>query len=549
VRRRAAVAAVGALAALATLAVTPRWGAAEAPARPLRVVAVPGLGAEALADLARRGAVGLVVPGAGPTTSGRAAVTAIATGRVRNSLRGEGRPARRLVRVETATRPPAGDGLVVVGVPSGGRQRNDRRYPVAVIAPGYRGLLTSRATRIPGLVAAGDVAPTALGRPGRLGSRPSDDPVVALARLDRRIRDNGRARPLAMALLAASVVLCAWRRPGAALPALLAALVANLALGLAGTSRLAAVGAVMATAALVAAVLPWGRWRGGMGPVGALVVAGYGAALALAPAAVALSPLGPTQNSRFYGLSNLLETALLVPVIAAAVAAVRAAGWAGLTGVAALSLPTFLVSGLGADGGGAAVLAVALPVAAVEARRLPRRLLLLAVPAVALVGVGLVHLDARAGGTSHLTRALGRGLAGELAGRVELSVARLASGWHVAALTAGAVVALAVLHRRTVRDVPQRTARAAPCAMAAAVAASLVVNDSPPEVAVLGVVGYLALAAWSGRQRAGGANSARATADHEPGAASRNRPGSLATRRVVPSGPGATHTRPSSTVQ
>ncbi|MDQ4029739.1 MAG: hypothetical protein M3168_01725, partial [Actinomycetota bacterium] len=47
-------------------------------------------------------------------------------------------------------------------------------------------------------------------------------------------------------------------------------------------------------------------------------IAAYLLAMAVDPAYVALSPLGPTQNSRFYGISNLLETMLLVPALAAA---------------------------------------------------------------------------------------------------------------------------------------------------------------------------------------------------------------------------------------
>lgn len=518
-------------------------------AAPLRVVAVPGLGTRALEGLAARGAVGLVVPGAGPTTSERAALAAIASGEVRNSLRGEAASGRRLVRVEVAHRVPAGQRLVVVGIPAGGRQRNDRRYPVAVVAPGYAGLLTSRSTRIPGLVSAADIAPTALGRPGRLGTQPSGDPVEELARLDRRIRDNGTARPAAMAIACAAVILLAWRRPAAALPALLAALVANLGLGLAGTSRLVVVVAASAASVLVVAVPRWRRWP--TATASTAVVAAYGAALALAPAAVALSPLGPTQNSRFYGLSNLLETALVVPLVAAAAGAARRAGWAGLAAVAAVAVPVFTLSRLGADGGGAAVLAVALPVAAVEACRAPRRALALAVPAAALVAVAVVRLDAASGATSHLTRALGGGVVDELAQRVALSATRLAAGWHVAAITAAAAAALVVAHRSVVRHLPDRAARAAPTAVAAAVAASLVVNDSPPEVAVLGVVGYLALAAPARArgQAAGRSSSDRASPDQETAALRRNGPGRSATTSVVPPAPGATHTGPAATHQ
>jgi hypothetical protein len=548
---RAAGAAVVAAAVAATV-VSARHAPAELapPAQRLRVVAVPGLGLDALPALAARGAVGMVVPGAGPRTSQREALAAIASGEVRNSLRRGGGTTRRLVRVELAAEPPTEGRVVVVGVPVGGRQRNDRRYPVAVVAPGYGGLLTSRSTRIVGLVSAADIAPTALGRPGRLAGRPSADPVAALARLDRRIRDNGVARPLAMSLLCAAVILLARFRPPAALGALVAGLAGNLGLGLAGTSGVAAVAAAGVAAAACAAIAGRRRWsRLVQGAVAAGVVGAYAVALWLAPAAVALSPLGPTQNSRFYGLSNLLETALVAPVVVAAAALVGAAGWVGLAVAAVTAVPVFALRALGADGGGAAVCGVALSAVAVEVRRLPRRALLVAVPASAVLAVGLVRLDALAGGTSHLTRALDRGIGAELVERVALSAARLTTGPAPAVITAAAVVVLVLLHRATVRRVSDRAIRAPAAATALAVAASLVVNDSPPEVAVLGVVGYLAIAVSLWPQAAGGSTSARATAAGERTIARRKGPAAAARTSVVPPGPGATQTRPASTAQ
>ena len=63
-----------------------------------------------------------------------------------------------------------------------------------MLGGGYRGVLTSRSTRIPGLVSVADIAPTALGEDGALGFEPRDDPLAALADLDRRIDDNNAWR-------------------------------------------------------------------------------------------------------------------------------------------------------------------------------------------------------------------------------------------------------------------------------------------------------------------------------------------------------------------
>src|SRR4029079_18058449 len=61
--------------------------AGEARAATFRVVVVPGLQAHDLRPVADRGAVGLLVAGAGPETGPQAAEAMLARGVVRNSLR------------------------------------------------------------------------------------------------------------------------------------------------------------------------------------------------------------------------------------------------------------------------------------------------------------------------------------------------------------------------------------------------------------------------------------------------------------------------------
>jgi hypothetical protein len=107
-----------------------------------------------------------------------------------------------------------------------------------------------------------------------------------------------------------------------------------------------------------------------------------------------------------------------------------------------------------------------------------------------------VALDAATGGSSHVTRAFEDGpgeLASDLLERVELSLARLGDNYFVAALVAGGVAVLVLLVARTLRSDAPLAARATPLALAAAIAASLIVNDSPNDVVLGGVVGYLAV--------------------------------------------------------
>src|SRR5262249_2747018 len=78
-----------------------------------------------------------------------------------------------------------------VALPPPGRHHNVVRYPIAVVGPGYHGLLTSSGTHLDGLVAIWDVAPSALalarGDKPRIRSRASDAPLAYLARFDRRL--------------------------------------------------------------------------------------------------------------------------------------------------------------------------------------------------------------------------------------------------------------------------------------------------------------------------------------------------------------------------
>jgi hypothetical protein len=465
----------------------------EAQATTFKVVVVPTLELEGLEDAA----VGLLVPGAGPKTSAERARAALVRGEVRNSLRGEPPEGDPLISVESSTFVPQPPVIVLV-LPEGGEQPNDRRYPIAVIGGGFNGLLVSDSTRIPGLVSIADVAPTALGRDDGLTWEEADDPVAELRALDRRISENNDSRLAATLIAAGLILLFAFVFPRAALLGFAAGLAANLVLGVAGVSEpwlvLVVIGLAVAIGAPALALV----LRSGLAVGAALVgvLAAYLVVLGVDGPSVALSPLGPTQNARFYGISNLLGTLFLVPALAGAAFLARRFGPAGFAFVAALALVLVAGSRFGADGGGAIVLAAGFAVLAVLlARARPRALAAAGAAALALVAI-FVALDAATGGSSHVTRALEdgpAGLLGDLAERVELSLARLADNAFVAILVVVGIGLLVFLVTRSLRSRAPLEERAPQLALAAAIAVSLVVNDSPNDVILGGVVGFLAV--------------------------------------------------------
>lgn len=452
-----------------------------------RVVVVPKLDLEAVGA---RGAVGLLVPGAGPKTSRSRAEAALVRGEVRNSLLGGLPKGRRLIRVEHARGLPDAP-AIVLELPPERERSNDRRYPIAVLGRGYHGLLISARTRLPGLVSVVDVAPTALGRDERLGVRPAGNAPAELRRLDRRIEANGDARIPVLALIAVLVLALALAAPAAGVWGLAGGLAANLVLGVAGATQLWVELVAAALGVAAGGSLAWlSRSRTALGAALAVVLAFYLFAPAIDTASLALSPLGPTQNARFYGLSNLLETLLLVPTVGGAALLGTRFGPLGFGVVAALGLVAVGASRLGADGGGAIVFATAL---AVLALGLWGRRALLPVAAAAVVVATVAAADA-ATGSSHLADALRNGIADDLVRRLELSYARVVSGWGVGLLVVGGIAALAVLVTAELRN-----GRRPPLyAFAVAIAASLVLNDSPNDVVVAGLLGYLTLAAASG---------------------------------------------------
>src|SRR5256886_7725681 len=103
-----------------------------------------------LPQLATEGAVGLMVPNAGPRTSQAAAFAGMVRGILYNTRLPRPRD-QVLIRVRHTSEIPAHGPAIVVGLPPATSAPNDRRYPIAVIGRGYHGLLTSSLTRVPGL--------------------------------------------------------------------------------------------------------------------------------------------------------------------------------------------------------------------------------------------------------------------------------------------------------------------------------------------------------------------------------------------------------------
>jgi cytochrome c551/c552 len=220
--------------------------------------------------------------------------------------------------------------------------------------------------------------------------------------------------------------------------------------------------------------------------------AGYLLVLALSPETNSLAVLGarPDGGGRFYGMTNQVETLLLPPLLAA----VAIGGIPWLLPLGALALVTVGWSEAGADGGGLLVFATALAVLAFRLREValtPRRLAVAAATIVALA-LAFVAVDAALGGSSHVTRAVGTGpgsLLGDLGRRLHLSWESLTKDTHNELIFAACMVVLVWIGTRTPR-------RATVDAMLAALAVSLLVNDTPVDAIGLGTLGCAALFRW-----------------------------------------------------
>ena len=363
-----------------------------------------------------------------------------------------------------------------------------------MIGLGYHGLLTSSLTRVPGLVSIADVARTALQTPHALSTRRDGGPVATSYRLEDQI-DVARMTTMAGSVLVLSLlVMFTLFYPRGAPTALGTAIAVNLALGWfpAGDAapRITLLGLSTVAGGLLGPMLL--RRRTHLGLALTALLAAYALSMLVRPSTLSLAPIGPELTSRFFGVSNLLETWLLFPALVGAAYLTRRLGPLAFVAVGALALATIAENQLGADGGGAIVVGVAFAVLAVELIGARRRYTVPALGIAALVVLGLVNLDAAASGPDHLRGALHGGLNGiadVAANRVPLSYARMVEQWWL--LIPG--LATVIIGIAVMRAARSRADRAVAAALLGGIAASLVVNDSPGPVMIGGLAAVLSI--------------------------------------------------------
>jgi hypothetical protein len=367
-------------------------------------------------------------------------------------------------------------------------------------------LLVSDGTRVPGLVSISDLEPTVRaierGEEPPVTSRPDADPERTVHELDLRltqVHESGRWAYWILGLSIATFTLTAlllrsalWGR--AALLAAPAVMSATLALSALELSRPRTVAFVLLATVAVGVPLLAVRTEHEhvLGLALLAISAVYTVVFLVSTETVSLAAIGPHPEGggRFYGLTNLMETLLLVPgLLGAALLGRRAVIPVGLAVLVVVG-----ASRLGADGGGVLVFAAGLAFLWLGLRRVPftTRTLLLAGAGVVALGLALVGLDAALGGSSHVTRSLGDGpsaLAGDIAHRWNVSIHGLvASASAIVLISAGAAVLLwAALHRPRHVTVD---------AALVALAVSLLVNDSPRDVVTWGALSCAALCLW-----------------------------------------------------
>ena len=468
---------------------------------PFRVLVYQHLSDSQFEHLASRGAVGLLVPGVGPTTNRRQALAQLERGAEVNAHLGGVPKGPRLVLTSNATGTPTGCCFVIVELPpktpKGAPIANDQRYPVVVLGRGFHGVLVSPTTRIPGLVSIVDIAPTALGRErGSLSSMPSTDAVASLASLNHQIHANNRLKLAALIVVACFLALLAVVRPRAATTAIPAALLTSIALGAAQATN-----EVTILAVLIVGTVAGGLWLARVCDTdGKLLLLFVGVMLlhlwllASRPEWVAVTPLGPTQNSRFWGIGNQLETLLLAPLLVGATIAGRRFGVIGFGGFALLALVLVTDNRFGSDGGGAIVLGVAFAFLGARTLKLGARgfatLLLLG----ATVVLALVSYNLRGPGPDHLRSAFSHGFTGLAAvarNRVPLAYAPALHDWTMLLpLAIWFVVSLALAFRFARRS----ATRDLVLALGLGLLTSLLVNDSAAYELTGGVAALAAVA-------------------------------------------------------
>jgi len=452
---------------------------------PFKVIVVDRISDATFASLAKHGAVGLLRPAYGPTTNRRRALAELVRGTEVNARLGgvpKGKPLIDATK-ENVYRGCSQPMCIVLQLPGRGKpSANDRLYRVAVIGRGFHGLLTSPTTHIPGLVSIVDIAPTAL--PGHqattLSWQPSSDAVGQLSRLGHAIGSNNRLKFAVLFILAGVLLALALLGLRAAVTAVPAALLVNLALGMAQVSNEVLLCAAVSAGTVLLALALERLCRGETALLALYggVVALYAFVMFARPEWQAVNPFGPTQNSRFWGIGNQVETLLLAPLLAGAFLARRRFGFVGFALFGVFGLFVMTDNRLGADGGGAIALGVALAVLGSRLFKLGLKgfVGLLASSALAVLWIvsrGLAHP-----GPNHLRSAFsdhGAGLVASLESRVPLSYVPALHEWQ---LVGPLLFVLAVSLGLAWRAARQQSTKDVLVAFGVAIATSLLINDS-----------------------------------------------------------------------
>jgi hypothetical protein len=458
-----------------------------------RVVVVTGLTLGDLPQLATEGAVGLMVPNAGPRTSQAAAFAGMVRGILYNTRLPRPHDTV-LIRVTQSTEIPAHGPVIVVGLPPATTAPNDRRYPIAVIGHGYHGLLVSSLTRVPGLVSIADVARTALQTTHSLDTKRDGGAVATSYQLEDQI-DVARTTTMPGSVLVLSLlVFFVLFFPRGAPTAFASAIAVNLVMGWFPTGAAAPRVTLLGLCTIAGGLFgpTFFRRKIQLGVALAVLLAAYSVSMLVRPSTLSLAPIGPELTSRFFGVSNLLETWLLYPALLGAALLTKRFGPLAFVAIGGLALATIAENALGADGGGAIVVGVAFAVLAVELLGAPRRYIVPALAGAAFIVFSLVNIDASVSGPDHLRGALHGGVNGIMnvaANRVPLAYARMVEQWWLLIPGIAAVIVCVAV----TRSARSRSERAVATALLGALAASLLVNDSPGPVMIAGLAAVLAI--------------------------------------------------------
>jgi hypothetical protein len=207
-------------------------------------------------------------------------------------------------------------------------------------------------------------------------------------------------------------------------------------------------------------------------------VALYAYVMVTRPEWQAVNPFGPTQNSRFWGIGNQIETLLLAPLLAGAFLARRRFGIVGFAVFGVFGLVVMTDNRLGSDGGGAIALGVALAVLGARLFKLGWKGFVGLLASAALAVLWIVSNGLAQPGPNHLRSAFadhGAGLLHSLESRVPLSYLPALHAWQ---LVVPLLFVLAAAFALSWRFARQPSTRDILLAFGVAIVTSLLVNDS-----------------------------------------------------------------------